>query len=1016
MLRSLFSEPDRRSRLKPRSRVLNLTPFAVSICAIAISAVCFAPARQTQVDPCSIPPGPSCFVPPIRDIAFIVDASGSTATRGQSYNAAIEGVIRAVGDSTIIPRNGSVAVAVVVFDGAATVAVPLTDINSSAVADSIVAKLNTLKCADPSSIVFPCPAGQTVYTAGIQAADANVNQTRGANPKAGVSRAYLLITDGQPEDPDLGINAVNEARIASTILGIPFEFDVVLLGLDTASPEFAASKARVDQLVFPQPTDSLPGATFAIDAGDCNVPGAGFNADCSRQSNQLAEFARQIVRGPVPTLTLEVATGADPASGQASGLTLRQALSMANCNGGATTITFDDSLHGTTITLSSALPPITAPDVVIDACDGSGADCEPGVTIDGGGTVADGLALRSNRNTIRGLRLINFTRAGIAIEPRCPADAVGHNVVEHNALENNPFGVLVKQFGDQTGNENVRNRISRNTFSRPVPGAGAAPSTLIDLKGDGPTPNDTGDADQGPNTLLNFPDVLGVIAGANNTVTVSGTLNSPPAAGAIVEIYEVTGSRVVDGKVVVDAASFLGEAAVGAGGAFTAAGLPPATSGVYSALVINGGAGDNPVDSSADTSELMFDSDQTPLPKSKATVTTSVSFGDAQLGTPQNRPVTITNTGTAPLVIRSCSIGRCPGANTDNRSQFSVTGCPTGPINPGQTATITVTFNAAECGPAAACLILETNDPLLPQVFTALSGNGAAPAHAVVQGGITSLTFKRINAAGAPRTNPKTLTFTVNNTGCVGLQIQRATLARVTGSNVQPDNSNTFSVTPVGQTTTFPVTISARGSVTFRVAFNPVIPGVVEGTPSVRDVLPDDVTDRLTLDADNGEQVTLTLFGRIKKPFVFIDPDNPANSPSARLCRSGDEFIVEFSAYDPNLNLSRANYQFLDASGRLVGGSIDVDIQQAIAGRNIQKGQSVTVTQRFSGADDNRRVNAVQISVTDGETNRGIRATGVETGCSTTARAGASLTATRSLALFEDRASTRTRRRPGGQK
>jgi hypothetical protein len=61
-------------------------------------------------------------------------------------------------------------------------------------------------------------------------------------------------------------------------------------------------------------------------------------------------------------------------------------------------------------------------------------------------------------------------------------------------------------------------------------------------------------------------------------------------------------------------------------------------------------------------------------------------------------------------------------------------------------------------------------------------------------------------------------------------------------------------------------------------------------------------------------------------------------------------------------------------------------------------------------------VNAVQISVTDGETNRGIRATGVETGCSTTARAGASLTATRSLALFEDRASTRTRRRPGGQK
>jgi hypothetical protein len=115
------------------------------------------------------------------------------------------------------------------------------------------------------------------------------------------------------------------------------------------------------------------------------------------------------------------------------------------------------------------------------------------------------------------------------------------------------------------------------------------------------------------------------------------------------------------------------------------------------------------------------------------------------------------------------------------------------------------------------------------------------------------------------------------------------------------------------------------------------------------------VTDRLTLEADNGEQVSLTLFGRIKKPFRFIDPDNPANSARARLCVSGDQFIVEFSAYDPNLNLSRANYQFLDASGRNVGNSIDVDIQQAIAGRNILKGQSVTVSQRFSGAGDNRR-------------------------------------------------------------
>ncbi|MBX3436804.1 MAG: VCBS repeat-containing protein [Planctomycetaceae bacterium] len=60
--------------------------------------------------------------------------------------------------------------------------------------------------------------------------------------------------------------------------------------------------------------------------------------------------------------------------------------------------------------------------------------------------------------------------------------------------------------------------------------------TAFDLNGDGVTPNDPLDADEGPNGLQNYPDLSSAITDAGVT-TVSGTLHSLPSTSFRIEIY-----------------------------------------------------------------------------------------------------------------------------------------------------------------------------------------------------------------------------------------------------------------------------------------------------------------------------------------------------------------------------------------------------------------------------------------------------------------------------------------------
>lgn len=921
--------------------------------ALLIAAPLVTPRQQQAQDNCT--PAEGCHVQDKRDIAFLIDATGSVEQRGQTYNIQVEGVRRAISDPTVIPRDGSVAVAVIVFNEAAQVFVPLTEITSEAVAQQIAKAVDGLKCTNIHSHQFPCPFGATLYAPAIMAADIELSRARNLNPKPGVHRVFVLSSDGLTNDLGAALQQVGLAQEAATKSGIPFELDFVVIGEDQQSPTFSTALGTANELATPKPANDLPGESFVITAGSANVEGASStDKDVSRQANDFAEIIRSIVRGQVAAIQPAVTTENDTAPGtpiaKGGTVSLRQAIEQANCNGGNATISFASGVNNKTIKLQAPLQ-ITAPDVTLSGC--AADNCQPTITLDGSNQVSDGIIIRSNRVTVRGLKISNFTHAGVVIAATCPSDSVGHNRVEQNIIDGSPTGILV------LGETNVQNRLSRNAISRPTPAADAPATALIDLGGDGPTPNDDDDSDTGPNTLLNFPDAMQVTA-QDNTVTVKGVLDNPPASGATVEIFGVTRFRIVNNRVVVDGVTYLGQATVDAAGEFTASGLAPSPTGLYTATVTDM-LNDSPPDHSANTSELMIDTADAQLPHSIADVTASVAFGDVTLNTATTKPVTVNNPGNAPLTVSNCTIGRCADASSDNRDRFAIANCPTTKINPGQSTTINVTVNATVCGQLAACLILQTDDPRRPQVSVPLTANGTSPARAVVQEGITQLKFKRQPARGAPIANPLTKSFTITNAGCQFLTLTGATLTR----GGQTDDSGAFTVTVQGSAAGFPVTLGAGQSVTINVSFNPVVPRVATGAVRLRDLLPASITDTLTITTSAGNPVTITLLGTVKPRVRLINPTDPSAAPVVTLCQSGDQFIVTFSAYDPNTNVTRAVYQFKDSAGRNVGSPLSVDLGSVLQQQGIQEGQSFTLVQRFSGANDNRNVATVEVTIFD---------------------------------------------------
>lgn len=1019
--------------------------------ALIVAAVMVEP-RNEQAQDCGVLPG--CVAPAKIDIAFMLDRSGSLATRGQTWNIMVDGVLRALRNPTVIPRDGSIGVCVVVFNGAANIIVPLTDINSAGDAAKVAAQVETLKCiGDIHSQVFPCPFGETSFVAGILNAGNNVNQTRSANPKPGARRVLLMVSDGStsPMDLDQASQLAEQMRVDATLTGISIVFDAFMVGVDPQSPEFASQKAALDQIVTPQSVKIPGGVTTVIKPGACSLEGASFGSDdCTRQANDLVDNTRRILRSDVQSLSFlvnledDTAPGAPPAK---AGMSLRQAIEAANCNNGVANITFNASLKGKVLHLLSPLPALTAPDITINGCDPGQAGCAPLVMIDGGGLLADGISIRSNHDTVRGLHVTSFTHAGIVIAPACTSDNTGHNLIDSNVLENNPTGILVfDQKGSPRDGFNEANTITRNNISRSAPASGAPAPALIDLGGDGPTLNDSGDVDQGPNTLINFPDSLNVASSGSGIVTITGQVSGPTIAGATIELFAITASHVSSGNVVSDAVTFLAQAktdsCTNTSCTFTASGVPASPTGNYTATV---------TDSLGNTSELMFRADGKPAAGPSASFAAGVDFGAVTLNSPpQPHSFDVTDSGNAPLLITGCAIVRCDPADRDDTAQFSITGCPspTAQINPGEHVTIMIGFAAGVCGPVKACLSMANNDVLhlpISSTLTAQVSSNLLPALAL-EGGASSLAFDVVAPKSQRRGVNKVVkkqafhSFTITNKGCGTFALTFTSIKRVTDvakckiTSANADDSNLFVLTQFKSGSETVITVGSSASVqiapgdtlTFRVRFNPSVPTVVsktcpDGTLIADEVLPDEVDSVINISMIGGGATTplaVPLVGKVTKDLRLINPNDPSQAPSVSLCRSGNDFIVQFSVYDANQNVDHASFQFMDSSGRAVGQALEVTgIDQAVSAKNLATGQSFTISQRFTGAADNSQVAFVHVTVFDKDGSQDAATSGaINVGCtgisalSLNSRAGVGV-ALPDFAL-DDRVRTKLRRAP----
>jgi hypothetical protein len=158
----------------------------------------------------------------------------------------------------------------------------------------------------------------------------------------------------------------------------------------------------------------------------------------------------------------------------------------------------------------------------LEFCGGGDVEGVPGVPeSDASGNVVQGNIVG---RTADGATPLGNTGRGVSIDGAPNTIVGGPTDAEGNVLSANSVGVVVFNTG-ATGNRIQRNSIYDNT------GLG------VDLRGDGVTANDPGDADTGPNDLQNFP-VLDSALITGGVTIVSGSLNSTADTTFVIDLYE----------------------------------------------------------------------------------------------------------------------------------------------------------------------------------------------------------------------------------------------------------------------------------------------------------------------------------------------------------------------------------------------------------------------------------------------------------------------------------------------
>jgi len=166
------------------------------------------------------------------------------------------------------------------------------------------------------------------------------------------------------------------------------------------------------------------------------------------------------------------------------------------------------------------------------------------------------------------------------------------------------------------------------------------------------------------------------------------------------------------------------------------------------------------------------------------------------------------------------------------------------------------------------------------------------------------------------------------------------------------------------------VTIQPGGAQLFCLRFSALIPALAGKATGVAaaDALPDTVTSTVTFRQNAGSPVSVSVLSHLVTAVIFINPTNPRQPPSISFTRSGNDLTVSYALYDPNLDVSRAKYEFLGSSGQVVGSAFEIDLTEQLRALGLVRGQSFAVEQRFTGASDHPEIVGVRVTVFDGET------------------------------------------------
>jgi uncharacterized repeat protein (TIGR01451 family) len=261
--------------------------------------------------------------------------------------------------------------------------------------------------------------------------------------------------------------------------------------------------------------------------------------------------------------------------------------------------------------------------------------------------------------------------------------------------------------------------------------------------------------------------------------------------------------------------------------------------------------------------------------------------------------------------------------------------------------------------------------------------NGAPQAVVKLEGNGPALEFGPISAKGKSRKLKKqpVRNFTIENTGCLPIILSLDSIMR-TGNDVDrgrinnPDDRGLFSLTLVDTTgaetpveVLMDIRIAPGEKKNFRVRFNPIIPTVERGTSNLaaNQVLPDLITSKIVFSQNAGPPITINLVGQISTDVQLINPDNPRHGALIVFSRVQDEFIIEYSIYDSNLDVSQATYQFFDKQGRPAGRPLSVSLTPLIQSSGFIRGQSFTIRQELTGAKDHPEIVGVTVEVSDSE-------------------------------------------------